>query len=258
MNMDTPRTLVITGSASGIGAALCRYLIERGHNVIGVDLRNADLIADLADPAQRASLADRIGQLCPALDGVVACAGVSPPMNPATVVSVNYFGVADLLARLLPLLHRSRAPRAAAICSSASLLPVDDALVERCLAGDEAGARARATAVGELCYSSSKRALTRWIRRTSTGADWAGRGVLLNGISPGGVKTPMTAPLLATAEGRELLAQSVPLAMQDYAEPEDLAPLLAFLSGPDNRYLVGQVPFVDGGTDVLLRGEEPL
>ncbi len=79
--------------------------------------------------------------------------------------------------------------------------------------------------------------------------------MLLNGVAPGVVKTPMVAPLLETAEGREALAAGVPTAVHDYATAEQIVPLLAFLASPANGYMVGQVPFVDGGADVLLRGE---
>lgn len=258
MTTQHPRTTLITGAGSGIGAALARSLADRGERVVGVDLRNAEFVADLADASARASLVERISQQYSALDAVVACAGVmAPPAEVDTVISVNYFGVTKLLPLLLPLLHRGRRPRAVAICSTASLLELDIELIGLCLAGDEGSARKRAQeAGGAKTYSSSKRALIQWIRRTAVGADWAGRGVLLNGIAPGCVKTPMTLPLLASEEGRELLAKSVPLAVQDYAVPDDIAPLLAFLSGPENRYMVGQVTFCDGGSEVLLRGEE--
>ena len=66
----------------------------------------------------------------------------------------------------------------------------------------------------------------------------------------------MTEPLLATEQGRDLLARAVPRAVQRIADPVDIALLLAFLASPDNRYMVGQVPFCDGGKDVLLRGDE--
>jgi NAD(P)-dependent dehydrogenase (short-subunit alcohol dehydrogenase family) len=104
-------------------------------------------------------------------------------------------------------------------------------------------------------YASSKRALTRWIRRTAPRAEWAGAGILLNGVSPGLVVTPMTTPLLGTEEGRNVLAHAVPRAVANPAEASDLALLLAFLASAENRYLVGQVPYCDGGTDVITRGD---
>ncbi len=85
---------------------------------------------------------------------------------------------------------------------------------------------------------------------------WAGARILLNGVAPGTVRTPMTASLLSNEEGRAILAQATPCAMPDYADPQDIAPLLAFLASADNRYMVGQIPFVDGGSDVLLRGDD--
>lgn len=264
----TSRTTLITGAASGIGAALAAHLQARGGTVIGVDLHGADIACDLGQPAQRAALADRLLAAGQPLDAVVACAGVTPPVDGGTIVAVNYFGVTDLLPRLLPLLQSAAQPRAVAISSIAAiqagvssidaLQAVAPELVALCLAGDEAGARHRGEALGIGAYASSKRALTQWIRRTAVLPGWSGRGVLLNGIAPGVIKTRLALPTLATSEGRAMLAQAVPLAMADYAEPADIAPLLAFLAGEENRYLVGQVPFADGGSEVLLRGEEQL
>ena len=143
------------------------------------------------------------------------------------------------------------------------MLPCDEKVLAACLDGDEALARQLAAAPtsteigarqGEI-YAASKRALVRWIRRTAAGPEWAGAGILLNGIAPGLVRTPMTIPMLTTEAGRAVLAQAAPRAVAQPAEPEHIALLLAFLAGPDNRYLVGQVPYCDGGTDLLLRGD---
>ncbi|MGF6970229.1 NAD(P)-dependent dehydrogenase (short-subunit alcohol dehydrogenase family) [Paraburkholderia sp. WC7.3g] len=258
MGTDASRTTLITGAASGMGAALARHLTTLGERVIGVDLHDADVCADLTVPAERAALVERVQRLTSSIDAVVACAGVSPPVSGDTLVSVNYFGVTDLLPRLLPLLRLASEPRVVVISSLASLHPVDARLVELCLDGDEAAARERAGKIGAQSYASSKRALTQWIRRTAVLPGWADGGVLLNGVAPGIVKTPMVAPLLETAEGREVLAAGVPTAVHDYATAEQIVPLLAFLASSANGYMVGQVPFVDGGADVLLRGEAAL
>ena len=133
-----------------------------------------------------------------------------------------------------------------------------------CLGNDEPGARelARAKSPNDTAlragpiYAASKRALTRWIRRTSVQPEWAGAGILLNGISPGLVQTPMTIPMLGTEEGRAILAKVTPRAVREAAVADDIAQLAAFLASAQNRYLVGQVPLCDGGTDVLLRGDD--
>ena len=258
MSTNAPRTTLITGAASGMGAALARHLTANGERVISVDLNNAEVCANLAVAAERAEVVTRVQKIAPSIDAVVACAGVSPPVPGAPLVSVNYFGVADLLPRLLPLLHRGSQPRVVVISSLASLHPVDARLVELCLQGDESAAREQAAKIGAQSYASSKRAVTQWIRRTAVLPGWADAGVLLNGVAPGVVKTPMVAPLLETAEGREALAAGVPTAVRDYASAEQFVPLLAFLASPANCYMVGQVPFADSGADVLLRGESAL
>jgi NAD(P)-dependent dehydrogenase (short-subunit alcohol dehydrogenase family) len=164
---------------------------------------------------------------------------------------------------LRPLLARGVAPRVVIVSSSASFGEHDQVIVAACLDGDENRSRQLAASGNEddakarlgLIYAASKRAVTRWIRRTAPRAEWAGAGILLNGVAPGLVVTPMTAPLLATSEGREVLARAVPRGVAEPAEPRDLALLLAFLAGPENRYMVGQVPFCDGGSEVIVRGD---
>ena len=198
------RTTLVTGSRSGMGQAVAALLAGRGERVIGVDLSDAEIEGNLADAAGRFAVIAAVAARCPdGLDAVIACAGVAIP-DGRRVVAVNYFGVADLVAGLHPLLVRGTAPRAVAVASSAAILPTDADLIALCLAGEEAAACDRAQD-NPLAYASSKLALTRWIRRTSLLPGWADAGVLLNGVSPGRVDTPMIAPILATGEGRAML-----------------------------------------------------
>ena len=269
MNSATrQRTNVITGARSGMGKATADLLRGRGERVLGIDLSDSDICADLAAPAGRSAAIVAVNEACPrGIDALILCAGLGGGMAPGeAVVSVNYFGAVQLAVGLRRLLADGNAPRVVAISSSASLLPYDAAIADACLADDEATARDLATAkdpddaarrAGPI-YAASKRALTRWIRRTSVLPDWAGAGILLNGVSPGLVRTPMTLPMLGTEQGRAILAQVTPRAVDDAAVPDDIARLAAFFASAENRYLVGQVPFCDGGTDVLLRGDDVL
>ena len=254
------RTYLVTGAASGIGKATAQLLTERGDRVIGADLRDADITVDLTTSDGRVELVEQTRRLAEGrLDGILAIAGLALPI-PATV-GVNYFGMVSTLEGLRPLLAASDAPRAVGVSSMASLMPPDSQLVELQLAGDEPGALARAEELaaspeqGQLIYGSTKVAFARWIRRNAPTPAWAGAGIPLNAVAPGLILTPMVAPLLASDEAREQMAETVPMPLNGFAEPIVVARLLAWLAGPENSHLCGQVVFVDGGSDALMRGD---
>ncbi|MBF6159029.1 SDR family oxidoreductase [Nocardia cyriacigeorgica] len=255
-----PRTFLITGSASGIGAATSDYLRDQGIRVIGADLRGADITVDLATEAGRSELVERARELSDGrLDGVIACAGIAL-FDPLTI-QVNYFGAVATLAGLRPLLAAGTDPRAVVISSVASLHPTDTETVDAALAGDEQAAVKAARAAiergdGAQIYASSKAAIARWVRRTAIAPDWAGAGIALNAIAPGTIVTPMIQPMLDTEEGRRAIDGAVPMPLHGHARPEQIAPLLGFLTSPANSHITGQVVFVDGGADAVLRGEQ--
>jgi NAD(P)-dependent dehydrogenase (short-subunit alcohol dehydrogenase family) len=259
--MSKVRTVVVTGSASGMGAATTEILEADGHRVIGVDLRDADVIADLSDPDGRHAAIDAVADLAGGvIDGLVTWAGVAglTEIPGSLLASVNYFGTVALLDGLRPLLAQGDRPAAVAISSNSTTcqpgVPMD--VVERCLAGDEPGARAAADAATALMtYPATKLAVARWVRRHAPTADWAGAGITLNVVAPGAVETPM---LQATRDdvtiGQFLDAFPVPVGRM--GTPEELAAFVRFLLGPDARFFCGSVLFVDGGTDALLRADD--
>lgn len=119
-----PRTYLVTGAASGIGKATVAHLREHGHNVIGADLKDTDISADLATPDGCNQLVDRAHELTDGrLDAVIACAGLAH-FVPRTV-QVNYFGVVATLEGLRPLLAAGTDPRAVLLSSVASIHPAD-------------------------------------------------------------------------------------------------------------------------------------
>ena len=250
------RTAVVTGVASGIGKATANLLKSRGDNVIGVDLHDADITADLSSPDGLAQMVSAVEAASGgAIDAIYAIAGVAHDTSLA--VKVNYFGMVGTLTGLRPLLTQSSAPRAQAIASMASLNPVDQELVDAMLAGDRDAAVARADAVAgsNLIYGSTKQAFARWIRRNAATADWAGASIPLNAVAPGIIRTPMTQDMIATDEATQQLLQVVPMPLNGVAEPTAVAELLAWLGSPANTHLCGQVVFIDGGSDVVIRGD---
>jgi len=255
------RTSVVTGSASGIGRATKQLLESRGERVIGVDLHDADLTVDLATAQGRAELVEGVRRLSGGtVDAVYAVAGLSQS-TPATV-AVNYFGAIATLQGVRPFLLQSPAPRAVVVSSMAALHPVDDELVADLDAGDEVAAMLRAEVMakepetlGRLVYSSSKRALSRWVRRHAASAQWAGSGIPLNAVGPGIIATPMTADLTDTPEKTAALLELVPMPLHGIAQAETVARLLAWLGGQENTHLCGQIIYIDGGSDAVIRGD---
>ncbi len=249
------RTYVVTGAASGIGRATCEHLEAAGHRVLDVDLRDAAVTADLGTAAGRETMVAAVGRASGGVvDAVVANAGTNATAE--LCVRVNYFGAVATLDGLRPLLAASPAPRAVVTASSSVLNAHDPAIVDACLAGDEAAAVAAAASAGLLGYPSSKRAVARWVRRQAPTAAWAGAGIALNAVGPGIVETPMTAPLMEDAGMRALMAESVPMPFGGHARPEHIAQAIAFLAAAETVRITGQLVFVDGGADAVLRGDD--
>ncbi|NBE52575.1 SDR family oxidoreductase [Streptomyces boluensis] len=254
-----PRTCLVTGAASGIGLATAELLRGRGHTVIGSDLKDGDITADLSTPEGRTQLVERARELTGGrLDVVIACAGIAA--FEAVTVKVNHFGAVATLDGLRPLLANGTAPRALVVGSVDAVHPTDDAIVAASLAGDEDAAVAASQAAvdrgeGHLVYSSSKASVSRWVRRTAITDDWAGAGIALNAVGPGVVRTPMTRPLLDDPEMRVLVERSVPMPLHGHTEPDQLAPLIAWLTSEENTVVTGQVVFADGGAEAVLRGD---
>jgi len=251
------KTIVITGAASGIGAATVTRLKAAGHRVIGVDLKGTDVDADLGTAEGRAAMIKAVEALAPdGIDGVLAGAGISNHERPRETIAINYFGAVATLEGLRPLLAKSAQPRAVAICSTAVMLPSSAEIIEMYLAGDEAGALSAMEKEPQTSYPTSKNALARWVRSAAVSQEWGGQGILLNGIGPGVVTTPMTAPLFDQPEMVELIGQSNPIAVEGYAGPEEIAELIDFLLQMENHYLTGQIIFIDGGSDAILRPKQ--
>ncbi|MEE3241136.1 MAG: SDR family oxidoreductase [Pseudomonadota bacterium] len=245
----------ITGGASGIGAGIVDRLQQDGHQVIVVDLHNADIEADLSSDQGRQQAIAGIKALAPdGLDGFIPCAGVGVNVKPVSLISrINYFGALATIEGLKDQVAK-RHGAMVLISSISATMSQNEAYVEALLAGNEEQAVALIDelAEGNEAYAGGKRALTRWMRQHSR--DYLAAGVRLNAIAPGYIATPLNEKIETDPSLRKInqaFAASIPVGRS--GQPEDIAHATAFLLDPNSSFIAGTVLFLDGGHDALLR-----
>lgn len=251
-------TYACTGSNSGIGAALVLALREKGHDVITVDLVNADIVADLSSAEGRQQAIDGILKHAPmGLDGFVPAAGVGRGLATSELItSVNYFGTVELVEGLRDALLMKKGSVVLLGSISASIAQERDEYMSALLAGDESVAvNIAANLKDAVCYMLGKRALIIWMQRNimSYGRD----GIRINLVAPGLVSTPMTQSLLDQEKYISILESTLDATpLRRVCEPQEVAGSIVFLLDPQFSYICGTVLHIDGGFNAYTRQDQ--
>ncbi len=254
-------TIAITGSGSGIGAATRELMESQSEDVIGIDIRNAEIKTDLGTSEGREeAIAATLEMSGGKLDGLVTCAGVSVPFDPKLMLSINWFGTMELLEGLKGALVKSNENSyvVAVSSNSTTITPnIPDELVNSCLARDEPTAHGLLDALDSpqdmaISYAASKLAVARYVRLNAPSADWAGSGIRLNAICPGAIMTPLLKnsindPVFGPA------VEHLPIPVGDFGSPDLIAKWIAMMLSPAADFMCGSLVYVDGGSDALIR-----
>ena len=230
------RKAVVTGAASGIGAAAVARLLADGCTVLAVDLA-ADGLAGTHNLATDVANAEAIAAEAQAklggCDILINNAGVCPggPYEEMTqemwdlALGVNVTAVMQLTRACLPMLKASNAGR---VINTGSIL-------------------SRYGDAGLVAYATSKHAVLGLTRALAM--ELGPHGITVNCVQPGAIETGMTRPMFDSNPDSKTY-YTARSALGRIGQPEDVADVMAFLASDDARFVTGQGIMVDGGVMV--------
>lgn len=237
-------TAIITGSGQGIGAAVAKRLAKDGFDIAVNDLNEengrrtaeecralgvkADYFkADVSKLSECEEMVKAVKEEFGSIDVLVNNAGITrdgllarmSEENYDLVIAVNQKSVFNMMKTVGSIMMKQRSGRIINLSSVAGLY------------GN----------AGQFNYSASKAAI---IGMTKSAAKELGsRGINVNAVAPGFIRTPMTDAL--TDAQKEAILNAI--AVKRYGEVEEIAGVISFLAGKDSSYVTGQVIEISGG-----------
>ncbi len=250
------RNVVVTGAASGIGAATASMLAAEGATVHAWDIDEQALTAtvaalraaghdvrgrtvDITSEPQVAAAFDGVAHDGPALDGVAHVAGLQraglidelPLADWQAQLAVNLTGAWFVNRHAVRVMKPQRHGTVVNVASVGGI---------------------RGVGAGMTGYSASKGGLVSLTM--SLAVEVAALGLRVNCICPGWVDTPFNNPVIAAMGGRDAVDRQVEatVPMRRQGTPEEMATAIGFLLSPNCGYLTGHALVVDGGLTVAI------
>jgi NAD(P)-dependent dehydrogenase (short-subunit alcohol dehydrogenase family) len=231
------RSAVVTGGVHGIGAAIASLLRSLGAGVLVLDLDAGpdDVRVDLSDRAAVTAAADEALDRLGRVDVLVNCAGMLMP-SPLHGLSMTAYDTTLAVNLHAPVLLMAVMGEPMAAQHYGRVVNVTSV-------------HSRVSEPGSLAYDVSKAGLEAATRTAAL--DLADQGVLVNAVAPGFVSTRMSvvdgADELQGEPFTSMYVGQGRLPLRRAAQPDEIAPAVAFLASETNTYITGQTVTVDGG-----------
>lgn len=238
------KTALITGGASGIGAATAGILLKRGWQVAIVDL-NVDPAAeraaahpdrmlliqtDVRAPGAPAAACDQVAKQWGGIDLLVNCAGVNrhAPLESLSLEDWSFVLDVNLTSTFL---FMQAAAQHMLKAGSGAIVNISSI----------AGSRGNPD---RSAYAATKAAVNSLTQSGATG--WATRGIRVNAVAPGFTKTHLVQQFIDSGNlVPDHMIDRTP--MRRLAEPEEIANAVVFLGSDEASFITGQTLYVDGG-----------
>jgi NAD(P)-dependent dehydrogenase (short-subunit alcohol dehydrogenase family) len=223
---DPTTKVIVSGGASGIGAATCERLAIAGFDPVAADLTAGPGVVplDVADENSWAAVFDQVGPVA----GLVNCAGIR---TRSMIVDTEFadferhmrVNVTGTWLGIRELFRRHRPGTSAAVVNIASV-------------------NATIAVPGQSHYVASKGAIASLTKAAAL--EGAPLGIRVNAIGPGPIRTPMTEERLVDPEQVAWLESRIPLGR--VGEPPEMASVIEFLLSDASSYVTGTVIYADG------------
>jgi NAD(P)-dependent dehydrogenase (short-subunit alcohol dehydrogenase family) len=236
---------LVTGGSRGIGAAIAKRLARDGADVAITYQHSADqaeavvgeieaagrrgiaIRADSADAAAVRAAVDKAAGALGGLDILVNSAGIFRNSALETLTDADIDATLAVNVRAVVVASQAAAAK---MHEGGRIISIGSNLAER-VPDRQVG-----------LYALSKAALIGWTKGLAR--DLGGRGITVNIVHPGSTDTDMN-----PADGSHADAQRARMAIPEYGRPEDIAALVAFVAGPEGRFINGTGLTIDGGAN---------
>ena len=238
---------IVTGGSKGIGLGIARAMSKAGASIILVARQSSELDNAITELRSCSGHADacpfdlhQYAQIPEWYDGVVSKHGV--PDILVNAAGITRRGPAEKLS--LEDWHEVMAINLSAVFA------MSQAFAKRLIAETRPGKiiniaslMTSATRPGTSAYTASKGGVGQLTKALAI--DWAPKGILVNAIAPGFIRTDLTGPLWADPTFDEWVKKRTPLGR--WGAPEDIALPAVFMASRASDFMTGQVIYVDGG-----------